>query len=248
MNKQLILALTLLSIACFARAENDANGNRPAPSSPETAAVSSNDNYVGDCFRVYIPSDSTSGSTLTPGWYLTLSQHDDNLKLLKVKSPLGVICSAQRPEVDEKGNPVIVEAKATDLFAYRALRTGWTYGVLVLPYKYHLDDKSFSGETTIGPYIGRRSTLGDIGYTWAMTAGFTPVSVESIDQSGNKKSTQLSAFSYAIGLIFELNKGLSPFQAGIFFGRDVVSSDSAVTYNHDRKNWLAFQLGWDFSK
>lgn len=225
-------------------------------SSP-TVPVSSNDNYLGDCFKVFIPTKDTSGNQfgggrdtsgnlIGGGWYLTLSQDKDTDKvhLLKVNSPNGILCSANDPlPIDE---PEQVTASANELVANGALRSGWVYGALVLPYKYHPDDKSFSSETSIGPYVGRRSTLGALSYIWAVTAGLTPLSVESVDQDGNKKTTNLTAFTYAAGLMFEVNKGASPFRAGIFFGRDVVSSDTAVTYKHDRKNWLAFQLGWDF--
>ena len=227
--------------------------SKSTPSTP----VSTNDNYLGDCFKVFIPTKDTSGNLfgggrntsgklLGGGWYLTSSQDKDTDKvhLLKVNSPNGILCSADDPlPIDE---PEQVTASANELMANGALRSGWVYGALVLPYKYHPDDKSFSSETSIGPYVGRRSTLGALSYIWAVTAGLTPLSVESVDQDGNKKTTNLAAFTYAAGLMFEFNKGASPFRAGIFFGRDIVSSDSAVTYKHDRKNWLAFQLGWDF--
>ncbi|MGC2166582.1 MAG: hypothetical protein WA632_11270 [Gallionella sp.] len=210
-----------------------------AQTGPKTPS-SSNDNYIGDCFHVFIPTQSADKtSVLNKGWYLTLSQDKDVLDVLRVKSGR-FLCSSD----DSDGEPVKVSA--ADMLKRGALRSGWVYGALALPYKYHLDDKSFSSETTVGPYVGRRSTLLGTSYIWALTAGLTPLRVDSTDQGGNKKSTTLLSFTYAAGLMFELNKGASPFRAGIFYGRDVVSSDSAVTYTHDRKNWVAFQLGYDF--
>ena len=252
MKKQTVLTLVLLGMFCSAQAANSSEtgteeGSKAATSAPEKPTpVSSNDNFIGDCFKVFITTKDTLGNDISAGWYLTLSQAKDTdaLDLVKVKSA-GYICSVDDPDPDTK-KPTRVTATASELMKLGAQRTGWVYGALILPYKYHFDDKSFSSEASIGPYLGRRSTLGNISYIWTLTAGLTPLSVDSVDQNGNKKSTSLLAFTSAIGLMFELNKGASPFRAGIFYGRDMVSSNSAVTYTHDRKTWLAVQLGWDF--
>ena len=245
MKKQLVLTIMSLGISFITQTANGADTPAATPNaSAASAAVSSNDNYLGDCFHVYIKTKTSDGAVLESGWYLTLSQDNGNLNLLKIDSA-GISCSPKDAIVGVDGYPINVQVKVHDLDGI-AKRTGWVYGALVLPFKYHIDDKSFSGETSIGPYFGRRSTLGSSSFIWAITAGLTPLSVDSVDQNGNPKSTQLTAFTYAAGLMFEMNKGTSPFRAGIFYGHDVVSSDSAITYKHDRKNWLALQIAWDF--
>jgi hypothetical protein len=236
-----ILLLTLSLSFTTAIAE----GNK-APSVP----TSSNDDYRGDCFHLHVETtiiENGKQRTLQPGWYLTLKQDGENLHLLKVESQ-GFICSSSKPSFESNGSthPIEVSMKPDDLDG-RATRTGWIYGILILPFKYHLNDNSFSGETTVGPYLGRRSSIRDTSFSWAVTAGMTPISADSIDQTGAVKSTPLTAFTYAAGLMFEVNKGPAPMKIGVFFGQDVVSSDSAVSYKHDRKNWLALQVGWDLT-
>ncbi len=215
--------------------------NKPASAKAESI-VSLNDNYNNDCFGVV----GSVGDFKKDDWLYVVSQEKrdtDHLNVVKVKKPTAPFFMC---DTDAVSPSPVQHVSAEELIKNGAQRTGWVYGALILPYKYHFDDKSFSSEVSIGPYLGRRSTLSAVSYIWAVTAGLTPLSVDSVDQNGNKKSTTLTAFTYAAGLMFELNKGASPFRAGIFFGRDVVSSDSAVTYKHDRKNWMAFQLGYDF--
>jgi hypothetical protein len=248
MSKIFVLGFMLLSIFYVEQSAYSADsadaGKTDPKNTPAAYATNSNDNYIGDCFHVYLKTKTPDDKILNPGWYLTLAQDKEKLSMVKVQSN-GIYCSPKKADVGEGGYPIEVQVNVHDLDG-RAKRTGWVYGALVLPFKYHLEDKSFSGETTIGPYLGRRSTLGSSSFIWAVTAGLTPLSVESTDAGGNQKSTQLSAFTYAAGLMFEINNGASPFRVGLFYGTDVVSSDSVVTYKHDRQNWLAFQLGWDF--
>lgn len=38
-----------------------------------------------------------------------------------------------------------------------------------------------------------------------------------------------------------------PFKVGWFHGSDRVNSDNAVKYKSNRKPWVAFQIGYDFT-
>jgi len=225
-----------------AEPEKGASNTRSDESKKKEFSTSSNDNYNGDCFHLYIKKNlGDPPKSMETGWYLTTKQEGNKLTLYQVNSGRW-FC-----DLDDLKSETEYSVDANE-FDGIARRTGWVYGGLILPYKYHYDDKSISGETTIGPYVGRRSTLGDTSFIWAVSAGVTPISVESTDQNGNPKSTPLTAFTYAVGWMFEFNKGSSPFRGGVFFGKDIVSKTSAVPYKHNRKNWVAFQLGWDFTQ
>jgi hypothetical protein len=221
--------------------------------------TSSNDNYVGDCFEVMVKLSTlrkANGAQDTDdfddqhGDRLLVTGQDtanpDSLKVARVKK-VGFLNGppffACKPTLNADPETV----SANDLLSTGAIRTGWVYGGLVLPFKYHFDDKSFGASTSVGPYVGRRSSFGAASYTWALTAGLTPISVTGTDSNGNQQTTALTAYTYAAGLIFEISKSSTPFRGGLFFGKDVVSSTSAVPYAHNRKNWLAFQLGYDFT-
>ena len=82
----------------------------------------------------------------------------------------------------------------------------------------------------------------------ALTAGLTSVKGKLTDANGAVTNPDLTAFTYAGGLIFDISKGAArAFKAGVFWGKDVVGSDVANAYVHNRKNWIALQLGYDFT-
>lgn len=123
---------------------------------------------------------------------------------------------------------------------------GWVYGMLLVPYKYHFDDKSFSSETTIGPYLGY--SLGGIGTNVAaiVSAGVSNPTVANPDGSGDTSTTL--GFSLALGLIGSVSKNNSPIQLGVVFGKDWAGSNSVVPYKHEGKTWGAVMIGFNFSQ
>jgi len=206
-------------------------------------------NYVGDCFLVRAlpapaPQNLEGGKT-----YVVVSQRPEgeNDKLLRLAETADGrrIFKCRSLRLGKQ-----FDVKASDLIAIGADRKGWTYGVLALPYKFHFDDKSFGAGVSIGPYVGRRWGTPGSAYTFALAATIGSVKGEIRDAQDKITSTpDLQAFSLAAGWMYDIAKGAEtrPFKIGFFVGADVVSSDNTVKYKHNRKPWLAFQLGFDFT-
>lgn len=132
------------------------------------------------------------------------------------------------------------------LVQYGYFRSGWVYGALLVPYKYHLDDKSFSSATTIGPYLGYR--MGGLGVETAFIGSFGLSSLSVANPSGSGDTSTIQGFSAAIGLIGGVSKSTGPMRFGIMFGKDWAGSNSAVPYKHEGKTWVAVQIGFSFSE
>jgi hypothetical protein len=220
------------------------------PSPPKV--VSSNDNYIGDCIK---PLSKISNSPLLGGReYKVTNQKKANddvqLTLLETNG------NAMRCHVDNFNQSPMTE-KLSNLVDAGFERTGWVYGVLTLPYKFYTTDKSMTSNATVGPYLGRRSTLLGLSYTWAFSLGLTQVSGNALDANGKSvldangvaKQTPLAALTVAGGLIFDINKGAAgsaPFTAGVFYGQDRVGDDNAAAYSRSGQPWFAVQLGYSF--
>lgn len=123
-------------------------------------------------------------------------------------------------------------------------RSGWVYGALLVPYKYHRHDKSFSSAATIGPYLGYR--LDGLGFDSAFIGSIGIASLAVQNNTGG--TTNLQGYTMAFGLIASITKNKNPLQFGVLLGRDWAGSNAAVPYQHEGKTWLAVQIGFSFSE
>lgn len=205
-------------------------------------------NYVGDCFRIRALPAAPPPGLGAGNAYMVVSQRPEGEsdKLLRLSQTDGSGLFNCRSKV----GGTEFDVKASDLIAIGADRTGWTYGVLALPYKFHFDDKSFGAGLSIGPYVGRRWGTPGSAYTFAVAATIGSVKGEVRDAQDKITSTpDLQAFSLAMGWMYDIAKAADtrPFKIGLFVGADVVGSDNTVKYKHNKKPWLAFQVGFDFT-
>lgn len=212
--------------------------------------------YEGDCFRIRaLPKVSPIRGVLKQGeTYLVVSQRvegeTDKMLRLAETDVRWALNSNARFNCRSKKDGMEFDVKASDLIAVGADRSGWAYGVLALPYKFHTDDNSFGSSVSIGPYFGRRWGVPGSAYTMAVAATIGTVKGEIRDAQDKITSTpDLQAFSLAAGFMWDIAKGAGtrPFKVGVFAGADVVGSDNAIKYKHNRKPWLAFQVGFDFT-
>lgn len=134
----------------------------------------------------------------------------------------------------------------TDLDQYGFSRAGWVYGALLVPYKYHFHDRSFSSATTIGPYLGYR--MGGLGFNTAFVGSVGLSSLTVANPSANGDTSTIQGFSVAVGIIGDVNKNNNPMTFGVLAGRDWAGSNSSVPYKHEGKTWAAVQIGFSFSK
>lgn len=209
--------------------------------------------FVGDCFKIHSPPPEGMDNALEQGQYFivesqTRTANDDKELIVSPAKSNGLMgwnlwCSSTGGRERR--------VSASTLIASGAHRYGWSYGVLTLPFKYYKHDKSFSqGVINVGPFLGRRWGSAGSAITAAVAATVGSVKGEVRDAQGNITSTpDLTSFSVAIGLMLDVSKNpdLKPFKMGLFYGNDRVNRSNSIQYPHDRKPWMAFQIGYDFT-
>jgi hypothetical protein len=133
----------------------------------------------------------------------------------------------------------------SSLQTYALSSVGSQYGVLVVPYKFHLSDHSFSSGVTLGGYYSY--SLSSPGISWGpvASAGLGVVPVANTTQSGEPTTENKAAVSAAVGLLLTFSK-TSNFQIGILAGWDWLGSDAQ--YEHEGKTWVAISFGVPLTK
>ena len=119
--------------------------------------------------------------------------------------------------------------------------SGPVSGPLVVPFKYRLDDKSITGDATLGLYAGYSfdipiwRTNFRIPITPFVSGGLTQVSV--VDENGESDSK--SGFTWSAGLLIQNWGNLT---IGIVYGQDRVGDQD---FEHEGKGWFSFMIGWE---
>jgi hypothetical protein len=122
-------------------------------------------------------------------------------------------------------------------------RYGLTYGLLAVPFKYHLTGaKDFTGSATLGSYLGYRTDHSGNGFGLAFVGfvGGSSIPVTS-DVNGKTTTQNFAGLSYGLGIVGTVKGN---FQCGAVLGFDRVSS--SANYQYNGKAWLGFQLGYSF--
>lgn len=218
------------------------------------APTSATSDYVGDYFRIVAVSNPNRISYPYGTVFKVMSQRPvgDNDRLLTVAEVpaeqwnILVVAGWANP----MHGAVEQQVLASDLIDNGASRIGWTYGLLALPYKYHLHDHSFGTEISAGPYVGRRFGRAGSSTTVALMAGIGSVKGEVRNAAGSITETpNLQAFTVAAGLMWDISKAVNikPFKIGLFAGQDRVSKSDLVKYPNNGRTWLSFQIGYDFT-
>lgn len=166
----------------------------------------------------------------------------------EVRSPffqLGADIDCQGINVKQLVKPgeayTVAKSKILD-HGYR--RSGWVYGALLVPYKYHRHDKSFSSAVTVGPYLGFR--LDGLGFDTSFIGSIGIASLAVPSAAGG--TSTLQGYTAAIGIIGSVTKNKNPLQIGVLLGRDWAGSNASVPYVHEGRTWLAAQIGFSFSE
>lgn len=151
----------------------------------------------------------------------------------------GVACPADlRARTD-----VSYSIRKSDLASYRLLRTGLSFGGLVIPFKYRLgDDKELVSSPAIAPFVGFRtawmSSLG-IEFTPVAAAGLSLVPVPTADGQDTENK---AAYTVALGFRVTSSKN-QKFTAGLLYGRDFLSTRDLSGQPKLKKPWLSLYLG-----
>lgn len=130
-------------------------------------------------------------------------------------------------------------------------RYGWIYGPMAVPFKFFPHDRSFEPSQSLGMYLGyRTSWFESRGLSWVASAGLATMKVSQVVDDPAKpgakttKENTVAGYTVAGGVLFDLTRETKPFVAGLLMGRDFVGSNSALTYRHDNRTWIALQIGW----
>lgn len=124
-------------------------------------------------------------------------------------------------------------------------RYGFTYGALVVPYKYQLGGShDIKSGSSIGPYLGwemdRGSSLG-LGLKGVVFVGGSMHEVTRVED-GEEETETIAGISYGLGIIGEVKR---EFQFGVIVGSDETGEDSG--YEDDNKWWVALAIGYSFT-
>jgi len=134
-------------------------------------------------------------------------------------------------------------------------RRGWTFGALIVPFKYQTHDKSFSGSTSIGPYLGYRiandstvsfKLLQGTSTTFVLSAGWVSnIAVATAPGVTPAGTVNSSGLSLATGFIFAVDKGTG-IRVGVLAGQDRLGSNSTAPYPYEGKTWVSLAVGYKF--
>lgn len=140
---------------------------------------------------------------------------------------------------------IALKVSKRDIELYSFDRYGFTYGALVVPYKYHFDgSKNFEGNSSVGPYFGWRLGKPSWFGLELKFVGFLGASAIKVNQNidGNDSEQSLAGLSYGGGILGEIKK---EFQLGFILGADKVSK--SANYEDNEKLWGAISIGFSFS-
>jgi hypothetical protein len=128
---------------------------------------------------------------------------------------------------------------------YAVSSVGSQYGVLLVPYKFHLSDRSFSSGVTLGGYYSYALSSPGISWGPVASAGLAVVPVATTTESGEPTTENKAAVSAAVGLLVTFSK-TNNFQIGLLAGWDWLGSDAE--YEHEGKTWVAISFGVPLTK
>ncbi len=212
--------------------------------------------FVGDCFKIHSPPPQAADGVddgLRAGMHFfvesqTKLANDDKELVVSPAKPVGLpgwtLWCSSTGERERR-------MTASTLINSGAHRYGWSYGVLTVPFKYYRSTHSFgSGALNVGPFLGRRWGAAGSSVTAALAATLGSVKGEERDANNAITATpDLVAFSFALGLMLDVSKNpdLKPFKVGLFWGSDRVNAGDRIKFPNNKKHWLAFQIGYDFT-
>lgn len=205
--------------------------------------------FVNDCLEMLSPPAGTSlamGKTYVVTDQVPQTGGDSLLTLAPGEVSYVPLYCKQLPGASTK-----VQASA---LTGTAVRSGYTWGVLSMPYKWFPKQKAFVTGAPIGAYVGWRRSQAASGFTVAAAATLSSVKAEAFETDAAGKetitgSTEVSALSLAFGVIWDIAKDqrATPFKVGVFAGSDLINEAPGIRYPYSGKTYLAIQIGYNFT-
>lgn len=203
-----------------------------APSTPP--ATTANTQIVSGHF-----SSSKAYSLLHPFHFDALPKTDGSTPPCGVDTPNAVLDTSYDFTADQLSKQ--------DFF-----RQGFTWGGLVIPYKFYFKDKSIKSNSSIVGFAGYEGWFPGVSLSAVLAAGAgtAPSNSTSTNSTGSTTSTTtnsstetLVTYTVATGLIMAFGDSKTV-KAGLMFGRDYQGNASAFAY--ENKWWMALSIGAGF--
>jgi hypothetical protein len=131
-------------------------------------------------------------------------------------------------------------------------RMGFTYGAMVIPYKFYFTDKSFKGNPSTVAFAGYEGYFPGVSLAGVLALGpgvasTSQSSTQPTTTSGStppsSTNTSSNAVTYTAAAGFIVTFGGS-FKGGILFGRDWQGKGAGFKY--ENKTWMALSIGAGF--
>lgn len=116
--------------------------------------------------------------------------------------------------------------------------SGPVSGPLIVPFKYRLNDKSLTGEATIGYYAGY-GLEPQIGSARIAISPFVAGGISQINVTKNGETDNKTGITLAVGFLIQNWAGIN---IGILYGQDRIGDS---TWEHEGKGWASFMVGWE---
>jgi hypothetical protein len=154
---------------------------------------------------------------------------------------------------------VTYQFDASDLDKVSSQRMGFTWGALVVPYKFYLSDKSIKGNPSTLLYAGYEGWFPGVSLALVGSAGLgvataasnstgssssaqgTTTAPNSTPSASNSSSSTSALYTLATGFIVTFGGSM---KAGVMFGWDYQAS--GVGFKYEGKTWTAISVGTSF--
>ncbi len=129
-------------------------------------------------------------------------------------------------------------------------RGGFTWGAMIIPYKYYFTDHSIQGNPSTVAYVGYEGWFPGVSLAAVGAAGLglSPGSSNAASASGATPNNATTAsastaatYTVALGVIATFGASI---KAGVLLGRDYQSNAAAFKYQN--KTWVALSVGASF--
>jgi len=156
---------------------------------------------------------------------------------------------------DSPAQPVVMgtpyEFTSDKLDKVSTQRMGFTWGAMVIPYKFYFSDKSFKSNPSTVAFAGYEGYFPGVSIAGVAAVGPGLTSVPQSSSSGSSSTTSgsnsttntISAVTYTAAAGFIVTFGGS-IKGGVLFGRDWQGSGSGFKY--ENKTWMALSIGTSF--
>jgi hypothetical protein len=138
------------------------------------------------------------------------------------------------------------EFTSGDFSKVQSQRMGFTWGGLIVPYKFYLSDRSFKSNSSAVGFVGYEGYFPGVSLAGILalgpgTASTSQTTAASGSTPASATSTNSLTYTAAAGFVATFGGSI---KAGVVFGRDWEGTGSGFKY--ENKTWMALSVGAGF--